>query len=113
VKICPDCSQIANEDEVKCSWCGHELTDQNVFVLQRTIRKIHNPISPRCPSCQSRLTKFMANAYSDFPVRSTYQCQSCQNMVHATNYMLTIIKTFGKLLRFILEGLGYSGGGGG
>ena len=56
--------------------------------------------------------QFISNAYADFPVHSTFQCQSCQKMVNTTNYLLTVVKAVGKLFRFILEGLGSSGGGG-
>jgi hypothetical protein len=55
---------------------------------------------------------FVANEHQKLPVRSTYQCPACQYTVRTTNYVLTVVYAFGRLLRLGLEVLKSFGGGG-
>lgn len=108
MKICPGCSQIADDARDECPWCGHPLSDKDIPALQRGWRRIHDPISPRCRRCQSRATSFIGNRPHGFRVRSTYQCRSCRKLFDTNNYVLTIASTLMKLLKGFL-GTPYGG----
>ena len=36
---CPKCRKHINHGEMNCAHCGHELTDDDIFVLKQYIRK--------------------------------------------------------------------------
>jgi hypothetical protein len=54
MKLCPECRQFSKDNKIECSCCGHELSDNDILFVQRWLRKIRDPISPRCRSCHSR-----------------------------------------------------------
>ncbi len=57
--------------------------------------------------------EFIENRCKDFPVHSTFRCQSCGAMTVTNNYVLTVIKIFRWVGRGILEiSKGWYGGGG-